>query len=169
MFEDPGNALCPVASFEKYLSKMPKHAKAFYLHPKRAEQLGDVWYSLEPMGVNYLGSMLKRICEQAGTSVIYTNHSIRSTTIQKLAECGLEAREIMSVSGHKSESSLHSYWAPSLDNRKRWSNALCNIDGNCSTAPPAKQQRSNMDLMDRTAAFTNCAFNGSVQFNVYNK
>lgn len=42
--------------------------------------------------------MLTRICKEAGTSVIYTNHSIRSTTIQKLAEGRLEVREIMSIS-----------------------------------------------------------------------
>ena len=29
MFEDQGNELCPVSSFEKYLSKTPKEAKAF--------------------------------------------------------------------------------------------------------------------------------------------
>ncbi|GLD67176.1 zinc finger MYM-type protein 4-like protein [Lates japonicus] len=64
----------------------PQSLKVFYLHPKRGEKLGDVWYSLEPMGVNYLGSMLSRISKEAGTSVVYTNHCIRSTTIQKLAE-----------------------------------------------------------------------------------
>lgn len=162
MFEDPGTELCPVSSFEKYLSKIPKEAKAFYLHPKRGEKLGEVWYSLEPMGVNYLGSMLSRISKDAGTSVIYTNHSIRSATIQKLAECGLETRERMAISGHKSKSSLHSYWAPSLDNRKRWSNMLCTSCGdvrpaetspsNTSTASPAKRLRSITEFMDNCFA-----------------
>ncbi|GLD48616.1 uncharacterized protein AKAME5_000256200 [Lates japonicus] len=137
-------------------SKIPKEAKAFYLHPKRGEKLGDVWYSLEPMGVNYLGSMLLRISKEAGTSVVYTNHCIRSTSVQKLAEGGLEAREIMTVSGHRSESSLQNYWAPSLDNRKPWSNLLCAGQENkrplevspstSSTTSPAKRQRSHMDF-----------------------
>ncbi len=177
MFEDQGNELCPVSSFEKYISKIPKEASAFYLHPKRGEKLGDVWYSLEPLGVNYLGSMLSRISKEAGTSVIYTNHCIRSTTIQKLAEGGLEAREIMTVSGHRSESSLQSYWAPSLDNRKRWSNLLCAGQENkrpleevslstISNTSPAKRQRSHMDFMN--SYFSNCNFNGSMQVNFYN-
>ncbi len=113
MFEELGSEFWPVPSLEKYLSELPKEAKAFCHHPKRAAKFEDeVWCSLELMAVNYLGSMLSRICKEAGLSVIYTNHCIRSTAIQKLAEAALEAREIMSVSGHKSESSRHSYWAP---------------------------------------------------------
>ena len=51
MIKDQGDELCPVSSFEKYISKIPKETKAFYLHLKRGEKLGDVWHSLEPMGV----------------------------------------------------------------------------------------------------------------------
>uniref|UniRef100_A0A668AW89 ZMYM2-like/QRICH1 C-terminal domain-containing protein n=1 Tax=Myripristis murdjan TaxID=586833 RepID=A0A668AW89_9TELE len=155
MFEELGSEFCPVSSFEKYLSKLPKEAKAFYLHPRRAAKFEDeVWYSLEPMGVNYLGSMLSRICKEAGTSVIYTNHCIR-------------------ISGHKSESSLHSYWAPSLTSRKRWSSVLCEnvqpLEERSSniSAPPAKRQTPGMGFMD--SYFSNCSFNGSIQFNFYSK
>lgn len=65
MFSMPGNPLCPVQSFKKYLSKCPD-ANAFYLHPKRALDTNatDVWYSREPMGANYLGNMLKMISEE---------------------------------------------------------------------------------------------------------
>ena len=115
--------------------------------------------------MNYLGSLLTRICKESGTSVIY---SIGSTTIQKLAEGRLEAKEIISVSGHKLESSHHNYWAPSLNNRKQWSNMLCTSCGNIrpledasnsATASPATQQRSSMDFMD--SCFSSCTFNGS--------
>ena len=41
--------------------------------------------------------------------VEYTNHSIRATTITILDRNGYEAKHIMSVSGHRSESSLKSY------------------------------------------------------------
>ena len=83
MFAQPGERLCPVASFEAYFSRLPPHARAFYCHPKKAIKAGDsVWYSLEVLGVNTLGSMMSRISTEAGTSVRYTNHCIRSTTIQ---------------------------------------------------------------------------------------
>ncbi|KAJ4922588.1 hypothetical protein JOQ06_021656 [Pogonophryne albipinna] len=65
MFEEPGNALCPVASFEAYLSTLPESAKAFYHHPRKSVKPGDaVWYNMEPLGVNSLGSMMTRISEE---------------------------------------------------------------------------------------------------------
>ncbi|KAL1006193.1 hypothetical protein UPYG_G00069070 [Umbra pygmaea] len=95
MFENPGSHLCPVASLEKYLSKIPKDATSFFLHPKKMVITSDsIWYSQEPMGFNYLGSMLPRMCQEAGTSEKYTNH------------CFGPLREIMSVSSHKAESSI---------------------------------------------------------------
>lgn len=64
----PGNPSCPVQSFKSYVSKCPDNAKAFYLQPKciSDSQLNvtQVWYTQEPMGVNYLGNMLKIICEE---------------------------------------------------------------------------------------------------------
>ena len=100
MFEEPGNPLCPVKSLQLYLGKIPADAKAFYLQPKRCIIQDGQWLNNMPLGVNTLSQMLPRICKKAGTR-IYTNHSLRATTIQKLADAGLEAREIMSVSGHR--------------------------------------------------------------------
>ena len=39
----------------------------------------------------------------------YTNHCIRATAVSLLDECNFEARHIMRVSGHRSESSIRSY------------------------------------------------------------
>ncbi len=68
MFAMPGNPLCPVQSFKSYVSKCPDKATAFYLHLKRIPEshLHDtqVWYTQEPMGVNYFRNMLKMICEE---------------------------------------------------------------------------------------------------------
>ncbi|XP_043081885.1 zinc finger MYM-type protein 2 isoform X3 [Puntigrus tetrazona] len=94
MYEEPGNPLCPVASLEKYLSKIPADAKALYLQPKRMYVITDeLWYTPLPLGVNYLSQMLPKICKEAGTRTIYTNHSLRLTAIQRLTE----SREIMAV------------------------------------------------------------------------
>ena len=43
----------------------------------------------------YLPALLPKICRAAGTTT-YTNHSIRTTTVQELANAGLEAKEIVS-------------------------------------------------------------------------
>lgn len=97
MFEKPGSEFCPITSLLKYLSKLPSNATALYLQPKK-ELIDEMWYSHVPLGVNYLGSMLTRMCKEAGTSVIYTNHCIRSTAFHQLCNAGLDGRDIMSVS-----------------------------------------------------------------------
>jgi len=42
-------------------------------------------------------------------SQVYTNHSLRATTVHLLDVASIPGRHIMSVTGHKSESSLKSY------------------------------------------------------------
>lgn len=102
MYAQPGNPLCPVASLKKYLEKIPKAAKALYLQPKRLfVNDSTTWYTNVPLGRNQLGGMLPRLCEEAGTTVRYTNHCLRATTVQMLSDAGLAAREIMAVSGHR--------------------------------------------------------------------
>ncbi|XP_078122363.1 uncharacterized protein LOC144527898 isoform X2 [Sander vitreus] len=117
MFEKPGSAFCPITSLLKYLSKLPCNATALYVQPKK-DLTDEMWYSHTPLGVNYLGSMLARMCKEAGTSIIYTNHCIRSTPFHLLCDPRLEARETIPVSVHRSESSLQSPQTPSLGGRK---------------------------------------------------
>ena len=45
----------------------------------------------------------------AGCTNVYTNHCIRATCITSLDSAGFESRDIMTVSGHRSESSLKHY------------------------------------------------------------
>ncbi|XP_028254955.1 uncharacterized protein LOC114431594 [Parambassis ranga] len=85
MFEKPGSKFCPIVSLSKYLSMLPPNATALYLQPKK--QLTDErWYTHHPLGANYLGSMLSRMCKEAKTSVIYTNHCIRNTPFHQLCD-----------------------------------------------------------------------------------
>ena len=75
------------------------------VNTKRATQLAIQI----PHGKNTLGNMLKTICKQSGLNDIYTNHSLRATSITVLDFNKFEARDIMAVSGHRSESSLKNY------------------------------------------------------------
>ncbi|XP_049444482.1 uncharacterized protein LOC125896159 [Epinephelus fuscoguttatus] len=52
--------------------------------------------------------MLLKMCKEAGTTAIYTNHSLRVTAIQKLSDAGLEAREIMTLAALKLDPDLNS-------------------------------------------------------------
>ncbi|XP_074395583.1 activating transcription factor 7-interacting protein 1 isoform X5 [Zonotrichia albicollis] len=128
MYDMPGDPNCPVFSLELYLSKLPPEPPAFYLHPLKltSEQMQEqpVWYKREPMGVNYLGTMMPRISVAARLSQRYTNHSLRTTTIQLLCEAGLGPREIMAVTGHRSESAIRHYWGSAEVRYRAWSDIM---------------------------------------------
>jgi hypothetical protein len=53
--------------------------------------------------------MMKTICTQAKLKQIFTNPSIRATCVTDLDFNKFESRDIMTVSGHKSENSLKNY------------------------------------------------------------
>ena len=50
-----------------------------------------------------------KISKELKLSQKYTNHCIRATAVSLLDECNFEARHIMCVSGHKSDSRIRSY------------------------------------------------------------
>ena len=104
-----GDSNCPVKSFKLYISKLNPKLETFFQRPKAVINEDGPWYDAQVVGVKTIGNWMKRISERASLSKVYTNHSIRATSITLLDKKGLEARHIMSVSGHKSETSIRSY------------------------------------------------------------
>ena len=82
--------------------------------------------------------MMKKISLDAKLSYSYTNHSIPSTCKTILDKAGVEARHIMSVSGHKSESSLRTYSRTSNEKWKQMSVLLSEH----TSGFPAKRSRN---------------------------
>ena len=76
------------------------------------------------IGERYLGDMMKKISKEADLSTIYSNHSIRATAVTILDKSVFEARHIMSISGHRSESSIRSYSKTDEATKKRISETL---------------------------------------------
>ena len=105
-----GGPFCPVASLEKYLHHLnPENQFLFQRPQKKVTADSDVWYDNMVVGERTLGEMMRQISNQAELSMDYTNHSIRATAVTILDKSGFEARHIMSVSGHRSESSIRRY------------------------------------------------------------
>ena len=71
------SVLCPVKSFEKYLSKRHAGNDRLFLYSKKNSSDNDpVWYRNEPLGVNTLRKFMKTISKSAVFSKEYTNHRI---------------------------------------------------------------------------------------------
>ena len=102
-----------MATFEFYLSKLHPNCEALWQRPKDSVDNDGFWYA------NILGSMMTTISKWGKLSKIYSNNSIRATSITIMDECGIASRHIMKVSGHKSETSLKSYThAKYISNKK---------------------------------------------------
>ena len=80
---ESGSDRCHVKILDKYLEVLPGDAienDVFYLQPL-AEIPSDVlapWFKTTPVGRNTLGSMIKRMCSDAGISEGFTNHSLHA-------------------------------------------------------------------------------------------
>ncbi|KAJ8316206.1 hypothetical protein KUTeg_006220, partial [Tegillarca granosa] len=113
MYVRPENIMYPIRSFTKYLEK---------LHP----DIDDLWQCP-------LDSYNESDLHVVKLSVIYTSHSIQDTCckIRELDDVGVEARNIMRVSGHKSKSSIRSYLCR-LSGNKTYEMSIClsnNLEG----------------------------------------
>lgn len=62
---------------------------------------------------------MKNLSQKAGLSTLYTNHSIRSTSITLWDESNIEAHHICGVSGHKSEETIKCYTKKMPPSKKR--------------------------------------------------
>lgn len=109
---------CPVASYEKYVSKLPKGTdqrgkpvnNSLWMKPLDSFIDSDaVWYCNMAIGKNTLVSFMSTLSQKAGLSMKYTNHCIRATNITELDRAGFDSRHIMRVTGHKNAQSIASY------------------------------------------------------------
>jgi hypothetical protein len=125
---------------------------------------------------------MKVLSQQANLSIIYTDHSIRATAVTIFDRSGFEARHIMSVSGHRSESSIKNYCRPDhkrtqkndQNTKAKMANSLMSVipSGECTVTPEAASPPLLTDsqeeflLRDLTVQTSNNQ--NAKQFNFYN-
>lgn len=119
---------CPLMSLRLYLERRNKTNDVFFQKARSGNRFKPcnetVWYTTVPLGHNTIGKLMPNISERLQLSMRYTNHCVRATTVTVLSNNGVEAREIMRITGHKAESSLRSYHTDSTDKQKRTYSAL---------------------------------------------
>ena len=69
----------------------------------------EIWYTNSPLGEKTLSKFMSELSSKVGLSMRYTNHSVRATGATILSKGGFNPAQIMSVTGHKSVSSLTVY------------------------------------------------------------
>ena len=126
--------LCPVKSFEKYLSKLNPDNEALFQKPlSKYHKDGAVWYGKTPIGVNQLYDFMPRLSAEAGLSKRYTNHCIRAMVATNLCDAGVSNIGIMSVTGHRNVQSLNTYIKPS-DSERRAISSILRVSTLCHSA-----------------------------------
>ena len=149
-----GGPRCPVASFEKYISKLNPNHTALFQAPLTCAPCDEYkpWYKNAPLGEKSLGNFMAKLSVAAGLSRRYTNHSLRSTCITLLDENGFATRDICNVTGHRNEKSIRSYIGRPNDAKKqKLSDALsCSI----GYAPPAAPSTSRPKLSGNDKPFS---------------
>ncbi|CAG2255481.1 KCTD1_15 [Mytilus edulis] len=111
MPEQPDSPSCPVAAFQKYISKLHPKCNRLWQRPLGSFYEDSAsWYCNSPVGRDTLAQFMNKLSKLCSLSQVYTNHSIRATGATILTESRYFAdAQIMSVTGHKSVSSLAIY------------------------------------------------------------
>lgn len=81
MYEWRGHRLCPLASFELYLSKLNPAIKALFQTPDIRRFNTRGWYMAKPVGKNALAEYMKHISIDAKLSLPYTNYAMKYTSV----------------------------------------------------------------------------------------
>lgn len=127
-----GGKNCPIMLLKLLLNKTDKNATSlFNVCVKEALNTPasfEIWYTSKPLGKTSFKSFMPDISKHAKCTKRYTAHCLRSTSIQAMNDAGLEARQIMYMSGHRNEASIRSYNRDcSTSQKKSISNLLSDV------------------------------------------
>ena len=96
--------------------------------PNKPKDPSKPWYSTTPVGRNQLNAILKEMCQEAGLSVNFTNHSLRAYGAITLFQAAVSGKLIQQRMGHRCLEALHQYERTSESQLADVSNVLSNPD-----------------------------------------
>ena len=114
---------CPVTTFQTYLNKLNPNCNRLWQKPNTNFRKTSIWYNNCPLGVNTISKFMKQISIHARLPKVYTNHSIRVSSITLLSSQFSE-NEILGISGHQSIASLGTYKRIGEECKERMSDYL---------------------------------------------
>ncbi|CAC5407418.1 KCTD1_15 [Mytilus coruscus] len=77
MPEQPDSPSCPVAAFQKYISKLHPKCNRLWQRPLGSFcEDSATWYCNSPVGRDTLGQFMNKLSKLCSLSQVYTNHSI---------------------------------------------------------------------------------------------
>ena len=94
---ETGGIKCPVMSHRLYLDKLHPESNFFWQRPRTMYSGSDTWFCNVPIGKNTLGGFMSKLSKKHNLSMIYTNHSIRATSVTVMDEADIEIRHILKV------------------------------------------------------------------------
>ena len=110
--EDPNQPFSLTSLLTVYTQRLPPDAdltKTFWFKPLKAARKDGVWYSKMPIGEKTLAAFVKELMSDAGCKGNFTNHSLRTTTVNRMIDAGLSDGEIMNRTGHRSLTTIAKY------------------------------------------------------------
>ena len=138
----------------------------------------EIWYSNVAVGKKSLSLFMSQLSELCSLSLKYTNHSIRATGATLLSRAMFNPAQIMSVTGHKSVSSLSVYQRVSDEEKIAMGQAIGNsVDKNDLAVVPVSNSieaeeeietmmqnmnipsQMNISSVQRLPAFHGCQIN----------
>lgn len=138
--EEKGTPKCPVAIIKLYLSKLNNNNEFLWQKPLKLCSGFDnssSWYANQKVGKNKIGSFMKIISKKCHLTSTFTNHCLRSTVCTILGNAGYGDIDIMSISNHRSISSLGIYKRTSVNKKVNMANKLNEIAGiSCVESDP---------------------------------
>ena len=162
MYAVPGSKDCPVMHYERYIKSLHPQCDALFQRAKKRFTREGLGYDNAPLGIHTLSDMMVKMTELGKLSQHYTNHCIRKTCVTALADSGFEAKDIMTVTGHKNVQSLDPYLGKASDKRKKsMSDALSRygkaveVEAPCGNTSTTATVSSGCDNNAQTSAAAN--------------